>query len=167
MAQRSTTSSPIGNLQVSLKQTSSSPLVVQAAVMNKNSYPVTVVCYDSPLDSLALKRGLVSITPENSGSPLDLPVIQVRRMWPPPADALIPIAPGGSVVNNITIGGPGFDDNLLKSVSRATVTMAGKWLAVWAKEKDSIENIDVAGADPDPEVYSGRFASDSLIVTFD
>ncbi|KAG5978701.1 hypothetical protein E4U55_006047 [Claviceps digitariae] len=155
-------SDPISNLKVSLKQMSSAPPVIQAIVTNKNSYPVTVVSYDSPLDSLALKLGLLSITPESSSSPLSLPVVQARRMWPPPADALVAIAPGESVVNDITVDGLGFDEKVLESVSRASVALIGNWHAVWPKDKESMVNIELGSVDPDPDVYSGPFASESL-----
>ncbi|KAG5928153.1 hypothetical protein E4U53_002738 [Claviceps sorghi] len=164
---RRSTSSPISNLEVSLKQTCASPPAIQAIVTNKNSFSVTVVTYDSPLDNLALKLGLVSITPEGSSSPIPLPVFQARRMWPPPADSLVTIAAGGSAVSDIDMGGLDFDEELLESGSRASVTLVGKWHAVWPTGKDSVENFNLGGVDPVTDVYSGSFASKSLAISID
>ncbi|KAK2601990.1 hypothetical protein QQS21_004416 [Conoideocrella luteorostrata] len=163
MADRSI-ADPIANLEVSTKQTSSSPPAIQVSVTNRNAYPVTVLSYDSPLDSMALRLGLISITPEGSEKPLHLPELQVRRMWPPPSDALIEIAPGKSAAIDIIIGGRGFDEEILRSVSRASLTLAGTWQAVWAKEKGSIADINLGGVDPDTDVYRGAFASENLVI---
>ncbi|KAG6007134.1 hypothetical protein E4U21_006318 [Claviceps maximensis] len=159
-------SNPVRNLEVSLEGMSLSPLVIRAVVTNLNCFPVTVVSYDSPLDTLAFKLGLLSVTPRGSSSPLPLPVIEVRRIWPPPADALVTIAPGQSVVNEIVLSGPTFEEKLLDLVSSASVTLIGRWEAVWIKDKGSIHQIALGSLDPDPDVYNGPFVSNSLDIMF-
>lgn len=155
---------PITKLEVSLKQTSSSPATIQVSVTNKNDYPVTVLSYDSPLDTMALKLGLVSITPAGASKALTLPKVAVRRMMPPPDDALIPIAAGESVTKDIVFGGRDIGQDVLSSVSKASVHLSGKWQAVWAKEKGDLEEVNLGGAQPDPNVHSGTFSSKAIDV---
>lgn len=156
---------PITKLEVSLKQISSSPAKIQVSVTNKNDYPVTVLSYDSPLDTMALKLGLVSITPAGTSKALSLPKVSVRRMMPPPDDALIPIAPGESVTNDIVFGGRDSGEEVLSSVSKASVHLSGKWQAVWAKEKDDLEEVNLGGVHPDPDVHHGDFSSEVIEVS--
>ncbi|KAG5928527.1 hypothetical protein E4U42_000510 [Claviceps africana] len=158
-------SSPISNLEVSLKQTCASPPAIRAIVTNNNSFPVTVVTYDSPLDNLALKLGLLSITLEGSSSPLPLPIVGARRIWPPPPESLVTIAAGESAATDIDMGGPKFGVELFESSSRASVTLVGNWHAVWPKDKSSLENFNLGSASPDPDVYSGPFASETLAIS--
>lgn len=155
---------PIPKLEVTLKQTSASPATVQVSVTNKNDYAVTVLSYDSPLDVMALSLGLVTITPDGASKPLNLPKRQVRRVMPPPSDALIPIAPGRTVTSDIVLAGSGVEE-ALRSVSKVSVRISGNWQAVWAKRKGDIGEVKLGGVQPDPAVFSGGFSSEAVHVT--
>lgn len=158
-------SGPIAGLEVSLKQTSTSPPTVRVAVENKNSHPVTVVSYDSPLDDMALRLGIVSITPAGQSEPVELPILQVRRMWPPPSDALITIPAGKAQTNDIVLKGPGVPEGKLGT--KPSIRLSGRWSGVWAKDKDNIGEINLGDVTPDPDVHVGSFSTDALEVNME
>ncbi|KND90489.1 hypothetical protein TOPH_04662 [Tolypocladium ophioglossoides CBS 100239] len=155
-------SGPVPGLEVSLHQSKSSPPTITTTVTNKNRYAVTFLSYDSPLDSLALQLGLLSITPAGASTPLELPIIQVRRFWPPKRDSLISIAPGASKKLDIAL-----DESIVpmdKVGSKPSVTLTGKWGHVLAKSKDGISDADLENIGSSSDEYSGKFASNNLEV---
>jgi hypothetical protein len=149
----------IEGLVVTLKQSSTSPPSVTVSVKNTNPDPITVLRYDSPLDSLALQLGLLSITPDGASEPLDLPRVQIRRKWPPSSDALIEIAPGESAENEIVLKEPVISEEQLGS--KASVQLKGRWTSVWSKPK---ADIDMSSWNDMPDVLSGDFASNNLVI---
>ncbi|POR39429.1 Uncharacterized protein TPAR_00372 [Tolypocladium paradoxum] len=156
-------SSPIPGLEVSLHQPKTSPPTITVTVTNKNSHAVTVLSYDSPLDSLALQLGLLSITPAGASTPIELPTIQVRRFWPPRRDDLISIAPGASEKQDIVLDKPRIPT--VKIGSKGFVKLTGKWGYVWAKSKDGISAAELENIGSSKDTYSGAFASNNLEVT--
>ena len=147
------TASPIPKLSLQLSQTATSPPTIRVTVTNNNAGPVTILSYNSPLDDLALRVGLVTITPEGATQPLDLPLIKANRLWPPPKSALVGFAAGESHRSDIVLAGHGVPEGKLGK--RASVKMAGTWHGVWAKDKD---DVDGGGGDG----YTGDFESNVL-----
>ncbi|PHH89734.1 hypothetical protein CDD83_5406 [Cordyceps sp. RAO-2017] len=149
---------PLGNLAVTLKQTSSKPPTIQVTVTNKNKYPVTVLSYDSPLDQLALPLGLLSITPAGSTKPIDLPIIRVKRVWPPRDDSLIVIKPGASATSDIVLKDPPVP--IKKLGRKATVILRGRWTAVWPRSKDKLSKAEIEN--PSSSAFNGDFVTNPL-----
>lgn len=160
----SSASSPIDSLKLSLAQVpDASPTTVKVTVTNTGSGPITVLDYDSPLDPSALQLGLLSITPAGASAPLDLPVVQFRRIWPPGKDQLISIAPSESADSEIFFRPAIVPPEDLGE--KATVQIKGEWTAVWAKTKDEISDGELNDPRGSPGVFQGSFASEPLEVT--
>jgi hypothetical protein len=118
-------------LVTSLKQTSISPLIIKATVTNTHTEPITVLIWDTPLDPLAVKLGLVSIIPSGADEPLTLQTIALRRMMPPPREDLTTIGPGGIAEQELELREPSVPlETLLKS-NKAKISCKGRWTSVW------------------------------------
>ena len=99
-----TAANPIASLDVSLTPgPASQPPSITAHVKNTASHPITILIYDSPLDPIALQRGLLQITPRGASQPLDLPEVQVRRLWPPSKDELVTLEAGETATNEVPL----------------------------------------------------------------
>ncbi|KAK5995269.1 putative secreted protein [Cladobotryum mycophilum] len=156
MAARSD-SNPIDNLEVTIKQTNDSPLTITATVTNKNQHPVAVLKYNSPLDSLAFKLGLISITPDGASEPLNWPTIQIRRVWPPRADSFVHLEPGASHSSEITVEDRFTSEDRIGK--KAAVELKGRWDMVWNKSKDNITEEELDNTDSNPNVFNGDYSS--------
>jgi hypothetical protein len=155
-------SDPISGLKVSLEQTTSadSPLTITATVTNTNDKPVTILDYDSPLDKAALALGLLQITPEGATEPIELPIIQFRRVWPPSKDSLTTIPAGGSAKNEIALKEPVVSMEDLGS--KPSVKLAGQWRAVWQMEKGEISDDLLDDPTGSGGASTGDYASEPL-----
>ncbi|KAL6875268.1 hypothetical protein J3F83DRAFT_730564 [Trichoderma novae-zelandiae] len=156
-------SSPIDRLRVTIEQTKAPPLTITSTVFNDNAYPVTILLYNSPLDTAAPTIGLLTVTPDGSAQPLELPQIQLRREWPPKPDSLIQIGPGESQSAEIVL------QELITSQleKRASVVLQGNWDMVWSRQRDdvTVEMLERAQQQPDPDMFTGRFSTESLEIT--
>ncbi|KAL7787871.1 hypothetical protein V8C37DRAFT_254790 [Trichoderma ceciliae] len=163
MDSRSNNPSPIDGLRVTIEQTSSSPLTITSTVINENKHPVTFLRYNSPLDKAAPTIGLLIITPEGKSEPLELPKLQLRREWPPSSDSLIQLGPGASQTAEIILRE--FITSQLEK--KASVVLTGHWDMVWSKRKDDItvDMIEQAQLHPNPDMFTGRFATESLEIS--
>ncbi|KAK5993659.1 hypothetical protein PT974_07094 [Cladobotryum mycophilum] len=157
-------SNPIPGLAISLQQASSSPPTITAIVTNKNSHPVTFAAYQSPFDSSIVQLGITSITPDGASAPIEYPTIMFGRMWPPPDQSIITIAPSASMKKDIVLKDPPVP--LEELGKKATVVLQGRWMGVWAKAKEDVSKDDWAG-NTDEESFSGEYTSDTLEITID
>ncbi|KAL6696419.1 hypothetical protein J3F84DRAFT_369977 [Trichoderma pleuroticola] len=157
----SSSSSPIDRLRVTIEQTKTSPLTITSTVVNGNTHPVTFLLYNSPLDTLAPTVGLLTITPDGALQPLELPEIQIRREWPPRPDSLIQLGPGASQTAEIILK----DFITLQLDKKASVVLKGHWDMVWAKQKDDITVDMIEQAQPNPDLFTGSFATESLEIS--
>ncbi|KKP00330.1 hypothetical protein THAR02_07570 [Trichoderma harzianum] len=163
MESHGSNSSPIDGLRVTIEQTKTSPLTITSTVVNGNTYPVTFLLYNSPLDTIAPTIGLLTITPEGALQPLELPEIQIRREWPPNPDSLVQLGPGASQTAEIIL-----KDFITSQLDKkASVVLKGHWDMVWTKQKDDItvDMLEQAQARPNPNMYTGSFATESLEIT--
>lgn len=163
MESRNSTSSPIDGLRVTIEQTKTSPLTITSTVVNDNTHPVTILLYNSPLDTAAPTIGLLHITPDGASQPLELPELQIRREWPPSSDSLIQLGPGASQTAEIIL--KGFITSQLEK--KASVVLKGRWNMVWSKQKDDItvDMVEQAHLQSNPDVFTGGFATDTLEIT--
>lgn len=120
------------NLEIRLSQASgaTSPSL---SISVKNTHPstaVTLLKWDSPLDSLALQLGLISVTAAGAPAPIDMPTIQIRRAMPPGADSLVTLQPGESASSVVELR-DSFVPEDTWAQGKAKVSMKGSWGAVW------------------------------------
>ncbi|KAL6820773.1 hypothetical protein V8C40DRAFT_251321 [Trichoderma camerunense] len=163
MESHSSKSSPIDRLSVTIEQTKTSPVTITSTVVNGNTYPITFLLYNSPLDTIAPTIGLLTITPDGALQPLELPEIQIRREWPPSPDSLIQLGPGASQAAEIVL-----KDFITSQLDKkASVVLRGHWDMVWTKQKDDItvDMIEQAQSQPNPDMFTGSFATESLEIT--
>ncbi|KAF4507904.1 hypothetical protein G6O67_004353 [Ophiocordyceps sinensis] len=149
---------PLYKLAVTLRQSSSSPPTVVVTVTNRNKFPVTMVSYQSPLDGLALALGQLSMTPAGSKKPLELRRVAVKRVWPPPEDALVVVQPGASVTNHLVMEEPTVPMDKLGK--RATVVLGGEWMAVWPRPRSQVSKSDIENASE--SAFQGPFSTRPL-----
>ncbi|KYK60310.1 hypothetical protein DCS_01447 [Drechmeria coniospora] len=149
---------PLGNLAVSLHQTSTSPPTVRVSVANHNKHPVTILSYQSPLDKIALPLGLLSVSPAGASKPLDLPTIEVSREWPPPKEALIVVPPSESVTNDLVLQSPQVPMEMLGR--KAAVALKGRWMAVWPRDRSELSDEEIDHSSR--SASSGEFTTDDL-----
>ncbi|RFU78535.1 hypothetical protein TARUN_3686 [Trichoderma arundinaceum] len=163
MESSSNNSNPIEGLRVTIKQTSKSPLTITSTVINDNNHVVTILQYNSPLDTAAPTIGLLTITPDGSSSPLALPELQLRREWPPSPESLTQLDPGASQTAEIVLG----DFITAQIKDKASVVLKGHWDMVWSKKKDSItmDMIEQAQLQPNPDMFTGSFSTKSLEIS--
>ncbi|KAL7951568.1 hypothetical protein V8C42DRAFT_304482 [Trichoderma barbatum] len=156
-------SNPIDNLRLTIEQTKTSPLTITSTVVNDNTHPVTILLYNSPLDTAAPTIGLLTVTPDGALQPLELPEIQIRREWPPSFDSLIQLGPGASQTAEIVLG-----DFITSQLNKkASVVLKGHWDMVWSKQKDdiTIDMLEQAQLQPNPDLFTGGFVTESLEIT--
>lgn len=158
-------SNPIDKLAVVLSQTSTSPPTVRVTVTNKNSHPVTIVTYSSPLDGIALPLGLLTITPAGASEPLKLQIIKASRIWPPQSDSLVGLEAGASATNDMVLKEPTVPMKELGG--KATVFMEGRWMGVLARSKDKVFSEDLEHLGSQPDSFDGDFKSESIEITID
>ncbi|OTA08553.1 hypothetical protein A9Z42_0002510 [Trichoderma parareesei] len=157
--------SPIDRLRVTIAQSKTSPPTITSTVFNGSPNPVTVLLYNSPLDTAAPTIGLLTITPDGSAQPLELPRVELRREWPPKPESLIQIGPSESQSADIVL--KEFITSQLGK--KASVVLKGSWDMVWNKQKDDVtaEMLEQAQKQPNPDIFTGTFSTDSLEITID
>jgi hypothetical protein len=153
--------SPIRDLKLSVEQVAGeSPTTIKATVTNTGSGPITILTYDSPLDQAALQIGLLSITPTGANSPLDIAIVQIRRVWPPTQEQLMTLKPGESAENYVP-----FREFVVPSEDlgdKASVVLRGEWSAVWAKSKEEVSKESLDDPRGSPDAFQGSFESDAI-----
>ncbi|GAP88631.1 hypothetical protein SAMD00023353_3300740 [Rosellinia necatrix] len=150
----------VSALKVSLRQESSSPPKLTIGVTNTHSGPVTVFTWDSPLDPLAVQLGLLSFTPEGSDGPVDIPVMQVRRLMPPGDDAYVTIEPGKTEEREVILKKPMVPLDQLQG--KVKVVCKGTWKSVWAARKEDIPADSLKNPGTDDDAFKGSFESEPV-----
>ncbi|PFH62044.1 hypothetical protein XA68_15367 [Ophiocordyceps unilateralis] len=148
----------LDNLIVKIGPAASAPAVVRVFVHNNNTDAVTFMKDYSPLDPLALRLGMFNITPAYSPHPIKLPVVEVRREWPPDLRSLVTIQPGSTVTSDLNLHDLEMDFSRFEN--SASAVLFGDWLAVWkvsrvVKDLFRLENWGSIG---------GKFVSNHIMV---
>ncbi|KAI1766333.1 hypothetical protein GGR53DRAFT_220552 [Hypoxylon sp. FL1150] len=151
----------IPNLQVSVRQVSTSPPKLGIAVTNANPEPVTVLTWNSPLDPLALQLGLLSFA--SDGGPIDIPTIQIRRKMPPGADSLATIGAGQTKEQELELREPIVPLGRLRGTT-VGVVCKGEWMSVWPSEADAISQASLENAGTGEDAFRGSFQSEAVDV---
>jgi hypothetical protein len=135
------TSPAISNLVLSIsRSTSAFPPRLTITVQNTHeSSPLTVLAWGTPLDPLVFKLGVIEVTPLGSEAPLQLATIMIKRAMPPRPESLITIQPGEKSSQEVVLGAPVVDEELLKGHSTLKVRLEGRWSAVWPCEKEDLD----------------------------
>ncbi|KAH0599894.1 hypothetical protein MHUMG1_02684 [Metarhizium humberi] len=151
---------PLDRLTISLNQTRTSPPTVRVTVTNENDGPVTIILYNSPLDSIALVLGIMSITPDGAAEPLELRTMRASRVWPPGPYSLEGLGPGASATNDLVLREPTVPMDKLGK--KATVFLQGRWMGVFARAEDKISRDDLENIASQPDAFQGEFKSKSI-----
>ncbi|KAI1424804.1 hypothetical protein F5Y12DRAFT_423104 [Xylaria sp. FL1777] len=147
-------------LEVSVRQATSSSPKLTIGVTNTHSSPVTVFTWNSPLDPLAVQLGLLSFTPEGKDAPVDIPIIQVRRLMPPGDDAYVTIEPGQTEEREVVLRQPIVP--LDKLQGKVRVVCKGEWKSVWALKKEDISAESLKNGGADDAALKGHFESNQV-----
>ncbi|KAK7977229.1 hypothetical protein PG996_003299 [Apiospora saccharicola] len=137
-----TTSMASSNLEVSIRQAGEHKLAL--AVTNTGDKPLNVLTWNSPLDPIALKLGLVELFPSGSSEPIQINTIQVRRKMPPESDSLVTIKAGETKENVLEIGEPVVPSDKLQGAM--TVRCKGTWMGVWSADEFKTEELEKIGS---------------------
>lgn len=76
---------------------------LRATVQNRATHQITVLTYNGLLDKAAKALGIIHVIDNSTGKELPSDPIQFRRVWPPPRDAFVEIAPHDSVEVHIPL----------------------------------------------------------------
>lgn len=114
------------------------------AVTNTGDKPLNVLTWNSPLDPIALKLGLVELIPSGSSEPIQINTIQVRRKMPPESDSLVTIKAGETKENVLEIGEPVVSSDKLQG--KMTARCKGTWMGVWSADDFKTEELSKIGS---------------------
>ncbi|RXG45609.1 hypothetical protein VDGE_02972 [Verticillium dahliae] len=154
----------LSKLAVDIRQTATSPPTLAVKVTNNYDSPLTILTWESPLDPAAIALGLLSITPAGADKPLDLPIVQFRRVMPPEPDNLVTLQPGESRGQDLVLKEPAVPVGELGG--KASIYIQGSWSSVWPTTADKLTPEELEKLQFGDSVLSGgEFKSDALEVT--
>ncbi|TRX87870.1 hypothetical protein FHL15_011232 [Xylaria flabelliformis] len=121
----------LSNLRLNITQSSVARPAISVSVTNTHSsIPVTILKWNSPLDSAALGLGLVHVIPAGTTQPVHIDSIKINRLMPPTTDSLVTLLPGESATNTIELRDP-IVPKCVWDTGPVKVRMSGRWMAVW------------------------------------
>jgi hypothetical protein len=156
-------SSILSKLEISLKGTSTAPPKLALSVKNNNDVTVTLLAWDSPLDTLAIRLGVLKFTPSGADGPLDLPTIMVNRRMPPSRDALITLGPGEVKEQEFELKEPMVPVEKLKG--QVNIEISGEWRAVWELKADEVSDEELVALGGE-KAAKGPFEVKSVSIDF-
>jgi hypothetical protein len=106
---------------------------LSAAVENKAALPITILKYNSLLDNAAGSLGVVHVTDTSNRDEVPSDVIRMRKVWPPPRDAFLELAPKSRVEVEIPLR-----THKLQPGRKYDVFAKWNWQGLWEG------NVDVA-----------------------
>ncbi|KAK2001526.1 hypothetical protein LX36DRAFT_653272 [Colletotrichum falcatum] len=154
------TAAVLASLAVRIRQTSSSPPTLALSVTNNHDAPLTILRWKTPLDPLAVQLGLINITPEGKSEPIELPTIELRRVMPPPQDALVTLQPGERREQEVILKEPIVPLDQLGKTAR--VAVKGKWGTVWPTTADKLSKETIEKLQFGDGVLTGEFDSEAV-----
>ncbi|KAK8064472.1 hypothetical protein PG994_007110 [Apiospora phragmitis] len=124
------------NLQVSIRQAGDHALAL--GITNTGAVPLTLLTWNSPLDPLAVRLGLVAFTPDGAAEPVHIDTVQVRRKMPPERDSLVTGERGGV-------------ERAVRAWERlrgkeVTVVCRGTWMGPWDADEFGMEDLERIGS---------------------
>lgn len=152
-------SGPIANLDVNIKQGDTSPPTLIATVTNNNDKVVTFLDYDSPVDAIIMALGNVDLTPNGASEPVTLSTIAVRRLWPPKHEFLVELAPGASVSKETEFKTRSVPMDELGS--KFTAHLKGEWMSVWERPKSEITEEMMDAPSGSGGFFTGQYSSNT------
>lgn len=168
------------SLNVSSRQTGTSPPRITFSVTNNSSRPLTILAWDTPLDPLALQLGRATVSVLTPGrtdeeqqppQPLDLPIIQIRRKMPPGPEALVTIEPGATAENDVVLREALVPPEKLLEIAaagaRLSVACRGRWTTVWPGRAENVTEEMRKELSGGGTVLSGAYESEPLELKID
>ncbi len=102
---------------------------LQASVQSVAPFPITILTYNSVLDKAAGVLGIIHVEDSSTGQEASSEVVQFRRVWPPPRDAFVQIAPNDRIEVEIPLR-----THTLEQGKRYDVVAKWAWQGLWKGE---------------------------------
>ena len=99
---------------------------LHATVQNTAQHPLTILTYNSLLDNAAGVLGIIHVTDTSTGEEVPSDVVQFRRVWPPPRDAFVEIAPDSTIEVDIPLR-----THKLEAGKKYDVVAKWTWQGLW------------------------------------
>lgn len=152
----------LSKLEVAIRKSSETPPKISLSVTNTHDKPLTILTWNTPLDPLALKLGLLSFTPDGASEPLEIPSIQIRRKMPPGSDSLVTIQPGETKEQELKLAEPIIP--LSKLEGKVSITCEGRWMGAWQSEAKDISEGDLDQLGTGPLALTGSFTAKPVVI---
>ncbi|TEA14274.1 putative secreted protein [Colletotrichum sidae] len=162
MANPNQSSGALSNLNIRIRQPSTSPPTVALSVTNDHTSPITLLRWNSPLDPLVLQLGILTVTPEGEDTPLHIDAIQLRRLMPPPDNDIVTLLPGESSEQEVILRETILPFDKLGKTPR--VAVKGRWHAVWPTTRDQISQETIEKLGFGEGALTGEFESEAVAV---
>ncbi|KAF9870634.1 hypothetical protein CkaCkLH20_11940 [Colletotrichum karsti] len=153
----------LSKLTVRIRQSSTSPPTLTLSVTNDHTSPLTILRWNTPLDPVALAVGVLSVTPEGEDTPLELDLIALKRLMPPPEDDIVTLHPGESREQEVVLREPALPFDKLGKKPR--IAAKGKWQTVWPTTADKLSKETIEKLQFGDGVLSGDFETEAIEVT--
>ncbi|OQE27697.1 hypothetical protein PENSTE_c004G02265 [Penicillium steckii] len=111
---------------INLQASTSLPVPITISVRNPAQAPVTLLTWNTPLDSRAGVLGVFEVCDTGNGQAIAIDTIKVSRKLPATSEDLVEI-PGGQTVSR-TVNIPAFP---LEEGHEYTIRAQGIWHAIW------------------------------------
>jgi hypothetical protein len=151
------------------KMDSASPPTVQLSAGPENStvtctirntdaeHTISFLTWDTPFDPTAINTGVLTLKDADTGAEIPSPNMALRRMMPPPRDAIVEIAPESSSERELNLSSPWIPTDGKKY----QVAVQGTWRAIWQKPAAQVTDEELAALKGD-EAIQGDFDSGSV-----
>ncbi|ERF75063.1 hypothetical protein EPUS_04845 [Endocarpon pusillum Z07020] len=105
---------------------------LHATVQNTAQHPLTILTYNSLLDNAAGVLGIIHVTDTSTGEEVPSDVVQFQRVWPPPKDAFVEIAPDSQIEVDIPLR-----THKLEAGKKYDVVAKWTWQGLWEGSVDA------------------------------
>lgn len=118
-------------LHITLKRAEGIPAAsdvptLQVAVQNTAPFPITILTYNGLLDKAAGVLGIIHVIDGSTGDEVPSEKVQFQRVWPPPRDAFIEVAPNDRTEVEIPLR-----THQLKADKKYQVVAKWTWQGLW------------------------------------
>jgi hypothetical protein len=153
----------LSSLTLSLSQVAASPPTI--AVTLRNTSPnthFTVLTWDTPFDPKAVALGIFRVKDTATGGELPTLDLKINRQLPPARDALVELAPGKEVSQEVKFEEPFMK---LEKGKQYSVRAVGRWKGVWPVATGQLQDDDLAALGGGSRCLTGDFESKEVNIS--
>ena len=99
---------------------------LRVTVQNTASHPITILTYNGLLDKAAGVLGIIHVVDSSTRDEVAADVITFRKIWPPPRESFVEIAPNGNVEAEIPLR-----THKLEAGKKYDVKAEWAWQGLW------------------------------------